>query len=734
MRIFQYIDGNYNVTHPGVASPGMYGLELAEGRNMPPTGNARRAEFTGVSGGQTASASLVGMMGMGYRHSTGPAYDVIPSAGNARRATGIYQTMSTQLGYDYCRLITIDGAMVSGGSDLTGFPVTITYQDPLLKSVANGGFVNSYDNIAFGPSCSGTSGTLYNWDTSSASWDSTNGIIVAHVATGAARVAGDTVGIYFGGSSTSTSTPTAVWSGNNYVGVYHQDISGTTSSDATGTGNTGTNLNSMTAAAGEIVNALTYNGTTDLTRLTLNSGLPITQSGSGYAFDAWMKAANGAAGNIFAETANTGTTGWFSLGCSGQKIVIFYRNTGGTQWLPNTTSTSNFCDGTWHHVAFTDNNGTAKLYLDGVLDATSFNYTRSGAYAVTNSSFGGVWRNSALFNSLAGSLDEVRLSNASAGKTADWYLTQVRNQRDPWKYIHASDLYTVPGATLPAQPRYKLEWHADIYDHAGVSTAIARPWFRDLVSNGLNYFTVKTGTNTVGYAGGSTGLGATGIVIITSANGRMESSWTDSILSANSGNTDWTIATVVSMNSTATTSPAFSGASAARVQLSTSLVNNGTISGGTAGNFCVSWATYSLTNVAYCTNSAAITTGAPYFLAASARAVPGRLPIITLYVATGGTVTQYGGVELGANGATGNGMIKLCSSTGCSAPPAVTSQVLYLGDDFARATSLAGVMHESMLYSGVVPPEIISKIYATMRRGWARTGRCTVTAGVCTNF
>ena len=41
-------------------------------------------------------------------------------------------------------------------------------------------------------------------------------------------------------------------------------------------------------------------------------------------------------------------------------------------------------DDTWHHIAWVDDRGTVKLYVDGDLDAANFNYTPSGTFTLTH--------------------------------------------------------------------------------------------------------------------------------------------------------------------------------------------------------------------------------------------------------------------------------------------------------------------------------------------------------------
>ena len=46
-------------------------------------------------------------------------------------------------------------------------------------------------------------------------------------------------------------------------------------------------------------------------------------------------------------------------------------------WLNDVKSKQVVFDGIWHHVVWVDENGAARLYVDGVVDATDFTYYRS---------------------------------------------------------------------------------------------------------------------------------------------------------------------------------------------------------------------------------------------------------------------------------------------------------------------------------------------------------------------
>ena len=64
-------------------------------------------------------------------------------------------------------------------------------------------------------------------------------------------------------------------------------------------------------------------------------------------------------------------------------------------------------DDTWHHITWVDDNGTATLYVDGLLDGGDFNYTR-GTMALDTTSIGGILRADPS-HWFTGQIDEVRI-------------------------------------------------------------------------------------------------------------------------------------------------------------------------------------------------------------------------------------------------------------------------------------------------------------------------------------
>ncbi len=179
-------------------------------------------------------------------------------------------------------------------------------------------------------------------------------------------------------------------------------------------GPTNMDASNLTAAqcAGK---GLTLNGTDEyLVRYASNSvGLPAYSSPS-YTVAFWVKG-NGTNQNdrrIFAEGSSLlGNNPIFDLGTgnglTNGSIDVFIRNDNGTTVLNHRQSTNTALDGNWHHVAWVDNNGQAKLYIDGVLDIADFNYTR-GVLTANATAVGALVR-AAAGNFFAGSVDNVAI-------------------------------------------------------------------------------------------------------------------------------------------------------------------------------------------------------------------------------------------------------------------------------------------------------------------------------------
>jgi hypothetical protein len=121
---------------------------------------------------------------------------------------------------------------------------------------------------------------------------------------------------------------------------------------------------------------------------------------------AWIKL-NGTSGQPYIVSMWDGTSqSGVSLGINGGQLAAW-------KWGPsNLVSTAPPSLNVWHHVAYTFDGTTHKLYVDGVLASTST--TAPNAHAVTRAQLG-AYNGGSSFNGL---LDDIRIYNAALSATA----------------------------------------------------------------------------------------------------------------------------------------------------------------------------------------------------------------------------------------------------------------------------------------------------------------------------
>jgi hypothetical protein len=163
-------------------------------------------------------------------------------------------------------------------------------------------------------------------------------------------------------------------------------------------------------AIGAFGNAIVFNGLEQYgVRM---GGFPIYNNPA-LTLSIWVNAGPQADRRFFCEsTTNNNNNPLFAFGShasdTNPAIRVFIRNsTGGV--LVDRVSTRPVLDGNWHHVVWVETNGQAKLYIDGVLDETDFNYTR-GSLTLDQTTVAAILRTSAA-SFFTGALDEVALWN-----------------------------------------------------------------------------------------------------------------------------------------------------------------------------------------------------------------------------------------------------------------------------------------------------------------------------------
>ena len=113
---------------------------------------------------------------------------------------------------------------------------------------------------------------------------------------------------------------------------------------------------------------------------------------------------------VFSEGSSASNTPVFNIGTDSSgasgRVDLFVRDNGGGTPLPHVLSQRTaFESTTWHHIAWVDDGGSAALYVDGVRDGTTFDYTRPN-YDLNRTSIGAILRATDSFH-FNGAIDDV---------------------------------------------------------------------------------------------------------------------------------------------------------------------------------------------------------------------------------------------------------------------------------------------------------------------------------------
>ncbi len=205
----------------------------------------------------------------------------------------------------------------------------------------------------------------------------------------------------------SQSSGSAVFnSANGYACVFH--LNGIT--DSTGTLPTPTDTGT-TATNGAVGPARHFSGT-----VGLNCGSSLTTLPSGgnpHTTEAWFRGASSGGSLV----------GWGIQQGQGKVIVNLASPPHiqlDTFFGPNPNGATSLSLGQWYHTAYTYNNGSAKLYVNGVLDGSA-----NGTLNIPNPArmYVGGWYDSYSF---AGDIAEVRIS--SVARSTNWLWLEYQNQ------------------------------------------------------------------------------------------------------------------------------------------------------------------------------------------------------------------------------------------------------------------------------------------------------------------
>ena len=326
------------------------------------------------------------------------------------------------------RSITIDHTKC-GSADSTNFPVLISGTYTYLKTVGNGGKVQSSSGYDIFFTSDSAGNTLLSWE--QVNWGASTGTVEYWVKVPTVSASVDTViYMWYGNASTSSfqgGSLGAAWNSNFKHVMHLKDGSSLTTTESTTNGNDGTS-SSATAATGKVDGGA---GVTGGAKVTMTKNLAsIIGSSAVHTIQMWVKFTTQSATNYIwdLDTANslgafcnlTATTHEWGYGGS-------YRSYGS---ISTTTGTWYLCH--WVKTA-SGNNG--KFYINGVEQTTISSGTlgNPNTAASTGSQWGAYHSSGVLC--LDGVMDEVRIMDTNV--SASWITTDYNNQNDP------STFYTV---------------------------------------------------------------------------------------------------------------------------------------------------------------------------------------------------------------------------------------------------------------------------------------------------
>ena len=324
--------------------------------------------------------------------------------------------------WSYRKKISINHFKVSGGSNLSNFPVLVNITDANLATTANGGKAASGSGEFVFTSSDGVTVLPHEIETYSA----TTGQFIGWVNVTTLSVTQDTdLYLYYGGPSSGATNQnkTGTWD-SNYKGVWHLPNGTTlTALDSTSNANNGT-ISGPTATTGQVDGGANFSGNQTI---DVGSGLNATLNGS-FTVEGWANLVSGTAQLVWGKRASTySRLLGYGIAAAGEFDTADENNA----YIQRVAITVN----TFKHFVWTyDNTGhTSVIYLNGI-SISSVGYTFLGDQTTTT----GFSKDDN--NHINGATDEWRVSNIT--RSADWITTEYNNQSSPRTF------YTYGGAEV----------------------------------------------------------------------------------------------------------------------------------------------------------------------------------------------------------------------------------------------------------------------------------------------
>lgn len=203
------------------------------------------------------------------------------------------------------------------------------------------------------------------------------------------------------------------------IGLWPFDEStGVTTADVGPFGNQGSLVNFTNNPAqwvpGKIGNALSFDGSDDYVDVQFNGGLPFyTGYGAAFSVCFWANGTSTDDDRVLSLSSASSTRPLFTLGTGASslgntdKLRMYLRSDNNVAHVRYSTLT--VFDNTWHHVAYVEHAGEARVYVDGVLDPASF-YTEpfNDPFTLDRLTLGAVVRTS-LCCAWPGAIDDLQI-------------------------------------------------------------------------------------------------------------------------------------------------------------------------------------------------------------------------------------------------------------------------------------------------------------------------------------
>jgi hypothetical protein len=318
------------------------------------------------------------------------------------------------------KTVTIDHTKVSGSSSLANFPVLFSVIDANLKTIANGGSVGKSDgtDILF---TAGDGVTKLSHEIER--YDSATGELVAWVNIPALSPSVDTgLYLYYGNASATDQQDRVNTWDSNYRIVNHLKDASRPVLDSTRNANNATPSGSgaTLVSSGKMGSAYSFDGIAGL--LTIASDPSWNGNFSNYTVQLWVKF-NSSPPGYSAALAAGGWNGPLNFWFDGNGSITFRMDTTGIcQTAGSLTPDST----TFHQLVLSYNGAQLIAYIDGVA-ATSSPASCSGTNSLGGNSISLGGFNPG--NKLPSIIDEFRISTTT--RSADWILTEYRNQNSP---------------------------------------------------------------------------------------------------------------------------------------------------------------------------------------------------------------------------------------------------------------------------------------------------------------